>query len=203
MPLFCMALVICLGSGIPDPFVEGQEFLILLLRVRKSWSFCRESRVPDPFVDGQKILILLLRVRSSWSFCWGSENPDPFVESQEFLILSLRVRKSWSFCWGSENPDPFVESQEFLILSLRVRKSWYFCWGSDPFVEGQEVLNHSFNQFDTSIGTRILWSFIETEAPINVFYRVGLTSCETLQYWKDFNRHAKPDYLRMQLCYHF
>ena len=31
-----MALVVCLGSGVPDPFVEGQEILILLLRVRKS-----------------------------------------------------------------------------------------------------------------------------------------------------------------------
>ena len=31
-----MALVVCLGSGVPDPFVEGQEILILLLRVRNS-----------------------------------------------------------------------------------------------------------------------------------------------------------------------
>ena len=135
---------------------------------------CLGSWVPDPFVEGQKILIPLLRVRKSWSLCWGPENPDPLVEVQEFLILLVWIRNFLSIYWGSGISDPFIKAQSILKIQLVLRNC-------DPLLK--------LRNFDMS-------------SVLMFFYRLGLTSCETLQYWKDFNRHARPDYLRMQLSYH-
>jgi len=71
LKFFCIRKI---RSGNSDPFVEVQEFLILLLRCRNSWSFCWGAGIPD-------------------HFGWGSGVSDPFVKN---LIQLVRLKNFWS-----------------------------------------------------------------------------------------------------------